>query len=297
MPRIFSRGWPKVCSAARLNSVMIPCWLMVMMGSSEDSRMARFRPWASARAARTSACSSALAVDDHQARGATGRLGFDPKHFRVHVDELAGLHVAEPAAALPAPGLVDRRPGRVAQFVPRFLGVKLAQVDGRGRPVFVQPHQVAAGRIQVEGLAVRGGQADELGGRIGQQASQGIGIGPEHPRPVSHRATPPHLPVIMVHPARLSMCRRGGGWRNRPWSAGRLAADGTSAPGGAAVPAAAKQMIATWAGWRGPAGDASATSSTAARKGRPWALSRRAFARPAEGCGPGTTAAALSPPS
>ena len=133
-----------------------------------------------------------LAVDDHQAGGSAGPLGLDPKHFRVHVDEFAGLGMAEPAAALPAAALVDGRPGHVAQLVPRLLGVELAQIDGGCRLVLGQPHQAASGRIQIERLAVRGGQADELRGRVGQQTPHRIGVGPEHLRPIAHRQTPPH---------------------------------------------------------------------------------------------------------
>ena len=56
-----------------------------------------------------------------------------------------------------------------------------------GRLAFVQAHQPAAGGIQVERLAVRGGQANELGGRLGQHASQRIGIGFKSIRPIAHK--------------------------------------------------------------------------------------------------------------
>ena len=118
----------------------------------------------------------------------------DAEHPGLDVDDLAGPHVAELAAAVPAAGLVDGGPGRVAQLGPRLVGVKFPQVDRRDRLAFVQAHQPTPRGIQVEGLAVRGGQANELGGRLGQHASQRVGIGFEGIRPITHNHTP--LPAV-----------------------------------------------------------------------------------------------------
>ena len=70
---------------------MIPAWLMVMIGSSDDSRMARFRAWASASAVRRRGLLVGLAVDDHQAGGAAALVRLDAEHLGLHVDEFAGL--------------------------------------------------------------------------------------------------------------------------------------------------------------------------------------------------------------
>jgi len=83
----------KVCSAALLNSVMIPSWLIVMIGSREDSRIACFLARTSVKAARRRLGSSASRWRITQTGGPAALARLDAEHRRLHVDELAGAHL------------------------------------------------------------------------------------------------------------------------------------------------------------------------------------------------------------
>ena len=126
------------------------------------------------------------AVEEHQARGPPAAVGLQPEELGLDVDRLAGAEVAQAAAALPAAGPVDGRHGHVAEFGPGLFGVEVAQGDGGDRLPVAQPHQPLAGGVEIERLAVRGRQADEIGGRLGQDTSQRVGAGVRQIRPLSH---------------------------------------------------------------------------------------------------------------
>ena len=84
VPSTFSRGWPNVCSAARLNSVITPSWLIVMIGSSDDSRIAFLRACASVEALAKAVQRLGVAMDDRQAGGPLALRRLHAEHDRLH---------------------------------------------------------------------------------------------------------------------------------------------------------------------------------------------------------------------
>ncbi len=134
------------------------------------------------------------AVAKYQAGGMSAVVRFDAQQPGMHVGEFAGLHVAEPAVALPMAGFIDGGHGHVAQLRPRFFSVQLAQRDGGRRLGLAQSHQPLPGGIQIKRLAVRRGQQNEIGVRFRQNPAQRLGVCNQQLRPIAHNPTPPMPP-------------------------------------------------------------------------------------------------------
>ena len=162
-----------------------------MIGSSDDSRMARFRAWASARAASRSGCSST-------GRWKNTRQVGRPPSSDFSRNSLVWTSISSPVCTLRSRLRPSQRPvlltagtatSRSSAHDSSAYNSRRV-TDGVGGRV-VQAHQSLPGRIQIERLAVRSGQQDEIGGGIGQDASQRLGAGVEQIRPFAHYPAPP----------------------------------------------------------------------------------------------------------
>ena len=98
VPNIFSRGCPNVCSAALLNSVITPAWLIVTIGSSDDSRIALLRGLGLGKG-RAIFVLAGLAMDESQTRGPAPVVRADSKDLSLYVDQIIAKKIAQTALA------------------------------------------------------------------------------------------------------------------------------------------------------------------------------------------------------
>ena len=106
-------------------------------------------------------------MDNGQGRGPIAVGRFYPQHGGLHFDKLAGLQVAQAARAFPLAGFIDGRHGSVAQLGPGFGGVIVVQICARYLNFLCQSQHPPAGRIQIERLAMRSGQANKIVDALG----------------------------------------------------------------------------------------------------------------------------------
>ncbi len=92
--------------------------------------------------------------------------------------------------AFPLAGLVHARHGHVAEFLPRFVGIEVVQGDAGQRGFLIQADPAAGGRVQIEQLAVRGCQANEIGNTFHQRTEDRIGVCPQDFADFAHFPAP-----------------------------------------------------------------------------------------------------------
>ncbi len=151
-------------------------------------------------------------VDEHQAGSPWAAVGFQPEELGLDLDRFAGAEVAQTAAALPRAGPVDGRHGDVAELGPGCFGVEVAERDGGDGLSLAEPYELLAGRVQIERLAVGGRQADEIGGRFGQDTSQRVGAGVGYFRPLSHDRLQPVLDAAACYGSVAGLVRVVSVW-------------------------------------------------------------------------------------